>query len=61
MTGQPRKPPSVPKKPKPPQQDRKHLNELLDEALEETFPARDALAMLEPAPDSPQADEDGYK
>ena len=54
MIGRTRKLPSAPKKPRASQQDRKHLNELLDEALEETFPASDALEMLEPAPDSPQ-------
>lgn len=31
-----------------PQQDEQHLNDLLDEALEETFPASDPPAMLEP-------------
>ena len=32
-------------------QSQKHLDELLDEALQETFPASDPLAMLELAPD----------
>jgi hypothetical protein len=31
-------------------QEKKHLDELLGEALEETFPASDPLAILEPAP-----------
>ena len=61
MTGRSHKLPSSLKKPKPSEQDKKHLNELLDEALEETFPASDPLAMLELAPGSPQADEDGHK
>ena len=36
-------------------QDQKRLDELLDEALEETFPASHPPAMLEPAPDSQRA------
>jgi hypothetical protein len=59
MTGLPQKPPSSSKKPKASQPDKKHQNELLDEALEETFPASDPPAMIEPAPDSSQADDDG--
>ena len=51
MTGRPPKLPSAPKRPKPSQKSKKHLNELLDEALEETFPASDTPAMLEPAPE----------
>lgn len=31
----------------------KHRQELLDEALDETFPASDPPAMLEPAPPAP--------
>lgn len=31
---------------------RRHREELLDEALEETFPASDPVAMIEPSPDS---------
>lgn len=31
--------------------DRKHTEELLDEALDETFPASDPPAMLEPNPE----------
>jgi hypothetical protein len=61
MTGRPRKLPSVPKRPKPSQQGKKHLNGLIDEALEETFPASDAPAMLEPAPDSPRTNRDSQK
>jgi hypothetical protein len=30
--------------------EKKHLDELLNEALEDTFPASDPLAILEPAP-----------
>ena len=33
--------------------DREHLEKLLDEALAETFPASDPVAMLQPAPKSP--------
>lgn len=55
MTVRPSKQRSTAKKPKPSQQEKNHVNELLDEALEETFPASDALAMTEPAPDSQQA------
>lgn len=58
MTGLPQKPPSSSKKPKPLQPDKKHQNELLDEALEETFPASDPLAMTEPGLDSSPADDD---
>jgi len=58
MTGRPRKRLSAPKKPRLSQPDKKHQDELLDEALEETFPASDPPAMLEPAPESPQGDED---
>ena len=61
MTGLPQKPPSSSKKPKPLQPDKKHQNELLDEALEETFPASDPLAMTEPGLDSSQADDDGQE
>jgi hypothetical protein len=61
MTGLPQKPPSSSKKPKASQPDKKHQNELLDEALEETFPASDPPAMIEPAPDSSQADDDGQE
>ena len=52
-----RKPPPPPK-PEQPNRKKQHLNELLDEALKETFPASDAAAMLEPAPNSNHADED---
>jgi hypothetical protein len=61
MTGLPPKLPSSSKKPRPSQPDKKHQNELLDEALEETFPASDPLAMIEPVPDSSQADHDGQE
>lgn len=61
MSGLPQKPLSSPKKPKRSQADKKHQNALLDEALEETFPASDPPAMIEPAPDSSQADDDGQE
>jgi len=38
---------------------KKHQNELLDEALRETFPASDTPAMLMPAPETPHDDEPG--
>jgi hypothetical protein len=60
MIGRSRKPPAASKKPRPSQRDKKHVDELLDEALEETFPASDPPAMLEPLPDSPPADEDDH-
>jgi hypothetical protein len=56
MSGQPSKPPAARKEKKPSPPDGKHLEELLDEALEETFPASDPPAMLEPAPDSRKKD-----
>jgi hypothetical protein len=57
MTGHPSKhADAVAKKPKPSAQEqekkKKHTNELLDEALDETFPASDPVAMLEPVPNS---------
>ena len=61
MTGHSKKLPSGRKKPKPPEQDEKHREELLDEALKQTFPASDPPAMLEPVPDSPPADENKDK
>ncbi len=33
--------------------DRKHLKDMLDEALEETFPASDPVALTEPGTDGP--------
>jgi hypothetical protein len=57
QAGKPR-PTSKAAKPKQRSNRKKHVNELLDEALEETFPASDAVAMLEPAPDSHSADRD---
>lgn len=56
-----RKVPPHPKKPKPSSQEKKHLDELLDEALDETFPASDSLAMLEPTPHSQRSDKDRDK
>jgi hypothetical protein len=61
MTAQHRKSSSIKKKPKASAEEKQHLNELLDEALEETFPASDPPAMLEPAPDSQQPKERGNK
>lgn len=61
MIGRPQNVSSIPKRPKPPPQQKKHLDELLDEALRETFPASDPPAMLEPAADLPQANQDGKK
>jgi hypothetical protein len=57
MTEGPQKLPPVPGRPKPSQKDKNHIDELLEEALEETFPASDTPAMLEPAPNSPGADD----
>jgi len=51
MAEKPRKRSPLPKKPKNPS-DKRHREKLLDEALDETFPASDAVAMIEPAPDS---------
>lgn len=61
MTGPSQNLPSAPKRPKLSPQEKKHLDELLDEALEETFPASDPPAMLEPVPDSQRSNEDGGK
>jgi len=60
MAGQPRKRPAKPKTARPPS-NKKHQDELLDEALEATFPASDPVAMLEPAPAAPKADKDSDK
>jgi len=39
---------------------RKHINDLLDQALEDTFPASDPVAVLQPAPDvEPDENEPG--
>jgi len=39
---------------------RKHVQDLLDQALEDTFPASDPVAVLQPAPDvEPTDDEPG--
>jgi hypothetical protein len=58
MTKQAKNPQSVRKKPKPSAQEKRHLDELLDEALDETFPASDPPAMLEPAPDGHRSEEE---
>jgi len=52
MAGRVDKQPSNSEKPKPSAQQRKHTEELLDEALDETFPASDPVAMIEPGPNS---------
>lgn len=57
MTEDPREPLSGSKKPKLSPRAKRHLDELLDEALAETFPASDTPAMLEPAPGPVQAEE----
>lgn len=36
-----------------PKQDREHIEKLLDEALEQTFPASDPVAIIQPAPETP--------
>jgi hypothetical protein len=61
MTKQDQSPQSVSKKSKLSPQEKQHLDELLDEALDETFPASDPLAMLEPAPDAQRSEEDESK
>lgn len=47
-----------PKSGSTPEQKREHLEDLLDEALDETFPASDPPAMLEPA-SKPKTDRTG--
>jgi hypothetical protein len=59
MTGRPRKLPSAATARKRTLAEKQHENELLDEALRETFPASDPPAMIQPAPDRAQADGDG--
>ncbi|MEX0752689.1 MAG: hypothetical protein WD073_07160 [Xanthobacteraceae bacterium] len=61
MAGRLYKQPSGAKKLKLAPQEKKHLDELLEEALEETFPASDPPAMLEPAPDLHESGESGNK
>jgi hypothetical protein len=61
MTGKSRKRPAAAKRPPRSRQEKKHLDELLDEGLKETFPASDPPAILEPVPDSPQSEDDGGK
>ena len=57
MAGGPHKPVSASKRAKLSQRAKRHLDELLDEALKETFPASDSLAMLELALGLAQAEE----
>jgi hypothetical protein len=45
----------APKKTEP-SANKKHREALLDEALDETFPASDPVAMIEPAPEAPEGD-----
>jgi hypothetical protein len=52
MTDRPQKRPPT-QSPGSAQQIKKHKDELLDEALKDTFPASDPPAMLQPAPDVP--------
>jgi hypothetical protein len=40
---------------------RKHLDQLLDQALEDTFPASDPVAVLQPAPEPVLEDEEAGK
>ena len=40
------------------QSHRKHVDALLDQALQDTFPASDPVAALQPAPDVPPADDE---
>jgi len=61
MTGRPDNQPSSAKKPKPSQAEKNHISELLDEALDETFPASDPVAMTEPVPNSKRSDDGGQK
>jgi hypothetical protein len=51
MTDRPQKPP--PQSPGSAQQKKKHQDDLLDEALKDTFPASDPPAMLQPVPGAP--------
>jgi hypothetical protein len=57
MAEKPRKCSPSPKEPKPPL-DKRHREELLDEALDETFPASDPVAMIEPAPNSEKGEDE---
>jgi len=61
MIGPSAKHPPVSEKPKPTPEEKRHRDELLDEALKETFPASDAAAMLEPAPGPPPKKREGQK
>jgi len=44
----------MPTRPTPPAPDPDHDDELLDEALDESFPASDPPSMTEPAPPEPR-------
>jgi hypothetical protein len=44
-------------KPRTPEEAKKHLDELLDEALEETFPASDPPAVTPPDDQEPRSPE----
>jgi hypothetical protein len=60
MTDRPEKSP-VPSNAESAKQAKKHKDELLDEALKQTFPASDPPAMLQPAPDAPPPEDDEKK
>jgi hypothetical protein len=49
MTERPEKPPPPPAATKPRRRSKQHLDALLDQALENTFPASDPVAITEPA------------
>ncbi|MBX6426712.1 MAG: hypothetical protein IRZ09_12415 [Variibacter sp.] len=61
MTRRPERPQSTPRKLRPAPPTKEHLDALLDEALDQTFPASDPPAMLEPAPDAPTDDGGGRR
>lgn len=61
MTRRSQELPPTQKSPKLSPGEKKHLDELLDEALKETFPASDPPAVIEPAPDSQRSEEDAGK
>lgn len=55
MTGSSKKPATA----TPPRDNNKdHLDEVLDEALKETFPASDPPSIVQPAPEPPSSDEE---
>jgi len=62
MTGRLHKPKPAEATPESAGKGEKHVDQLLDEALEETFPASDAVAILQPVPDpaAVEAEEDKH-